>query len=512
MELQGLNKTLIITFFTIASSSVFSQNIFNKKTSLPVVNIEKISGEYQEGEIVVFKANPKFLNEPLNIYWRLMINGKNFSLKSGNKFTTPKLIPGKANLIVSAVDNNKKDAKNNFEFQIQAKPKSTITSDLNIKKQQEEILEIKIPKAPYVYISGPSFVKPSDDFIILKPSVISDSKNIKYFWTQVNTIKSDYFINSDHQLVLNSRIPGEYNFKIKVVDEFGQYSEALHTININAVSKPEITIRNGIYNVIQLPKDSITVFADANVANGHIISFKWVQIDGPQQRINNANVYSLSLNNLKFGDYTFNVTVKDNFGQEETTRVYISVKRELLVQSNNSQQIDNSTSVSNAPKLKGGAGNALVNILLPGLGHYYVSGNYLGEERKKASFLVTFAYIGAASGAIYYKLKADAEYAKYQDMAKFRDIQLDPVGNVIGVRGMLAANADQVYSNANQYNNTYKTFLIAGGAIVLTDFIYTIIKGTKNSREHKSAYNLSSIMIVPVPGTSGYKASVVFGF
>jgi hypothetical protein len=139
-------------------------------------------------------------------------------------------------------------------------------------------------------------------------------------------------------------------------------------------------------------------------------------------------------------------------------------------------------------KGKGGPNNAFINLLVPGLGHYFVSGDYKGSNRKKSSFIVTGIYGGAIAGAIYFKLKSGQSYQTYVSMANFREYQRDANGNIIGVRG-----ASQASSNAYlvQSRNEQRNFLILAGlsgGILAGDFVYTFLKGSLNKRQWEKEF------------------------
>jgi hypothetical protein len=137
------------------------------------------------------------------------------------------------------------------------------------------------------------------------------------------------------------------------------------------------------------------------------------------------------------------------------------------------------------PKLKGGPANALVNLALPGVGHYMVSGDHHGRNRKSASFLITAAYAGSLGGAFYFRKKYLDEYKEYKELAAFREVQTDASGNIIGVRGIEAAKTKQQFDAAKNARRNALILLGAGGAILTADFIYTLIRGSKNKQAWK---------------------------
>ena len=138
---------------------------------------------------------------------------------------------------------------------------------------------------------------------------------------------------------------------------------------------------------------------------------------------------------------------------------------------------------TNMPPLKGGPSNAFLNILVPGLGHYKVSGDQYGNDRKGLSFLITAFYAGSLGGATYYYLKSNDQYDKYVELSKFREQQHDTNGDVIGVRGANQAVAKQHLNDAKTSRRNALILAGVGGGIMITDLVYTFVKGSKNKKQ-----------------------------
>ncbi|HJW17994.1 MAG TPA: hypothetical protein VJ499_12770, partial [Flavisolibacter sp.] len=200
---------------------------------------------------------------------------------------------------------------------------------------------------------------------------------------------------------------------------------------------------------IQLPLNLVVILDGIRSydEDGKIIAVQWRQLSGP----NNLNIASprsyksYVTGNYQPGIYTFELAVTDDKGARTTDLCTISVKAASTTTqplANGANTIKKKDSLVarkpvqyEMPPLKGGPGNALVNILLPGLGHYFVSGDHYGNDRNPKVFIVTALYAGSIGGAVYYKLKSNSEYKKYLQLAQYREFQLDTDGNIIGVRG-----------------------------------------------------------------------------
>ena len=258
---------------------------------------------------------------------------------------------------------------------------------------------------------------------------------------------------------------------------------------------------------VQLPLNLVVILDGmrSNDADGRIIAISWRQVSGPSTlRIASPTSYkSYVVGDFKPGVYTFELSVTDDKGASGADRANLTVKAAPVTKPQTSTAINNGAIANNndspavrriiapspAPKLRGGPSNALVDVLLPGLGHYFVSGDYYGNDRKPAVLLITALYAGSVGGAVYYKLRSNSQYNKYIDLANFREYQKDDNGNIIGVRG---ANQAQATQYLNDSKNSHNNFLILTGisaGIMVADMIYTFIRGSKNKKQWKNEYS-----------------------
>jgi hypothetical protein len=154
------------------------------------------------------------------------------------------------------------------------------------------------------------------------------------------------------------------------------------------------------------------------------------------------------------------------------------------------------------PKLKGGPRNGLVNLLVPGLGHYFVSGDHHGEYRKPTAFIITALYAGSIGGAAYYQLRSVDEYKKYNELADFREYQRDASGNIIGVRGYSEAKAGQYLKDAKSSRRNALILTGISAGIITADLIYTVMKGFRNQRMWKQEGGVKAKPFFASDGTS----------
>jgi len=231
--------------------------------------------------------------------------------------------------------------------------------------------------------------------------------------------------------------------------------------------------------------------------DGKIISVIWKQIAGPTTLTiqNSSSLVASAAGSFKEGTYAFELTVTDDKGAKAIGRTVLSVtepsitnvyRADTVARPQPKNNIAYNEPVNETTPLKGGPLNAAVNLLVPGLGHYLVSGNYKGENKKPASFIITAFYAGSVAGAFYFKSMSDGNYKKYSDLADYREYLKDANGAIIGVRGADQTKAEGYFSKAKTQHRNSLIALGVGGGILVSDFIYTLLKGEKNKAEWKS--------------------------
>jgi len=229
--------------------------------------------------------------------------------------------------------------------------------------------------------------------------------------------------------------------------------------------------------------------------DGKLVSVEWKQVGGPTN-LNISRKDSLIAyadGEFKSGTYAFELTIKDNFGSVSSSRTSLTVKGPSYWTNppvNNSQKNKTgqpATPQKNQTKLKGGPSNAALNLLMPGVGHYFVSGDYNGQNRKATAFLVTGVYVGSLAGAFLLNQKSNKEFEKYDQLASYREYQNDANGNVIGIRGGSQSQANNHYEKGQSLQTGSMICLGVAGAVLVGDFVYTFLKGNKNKKEWLAA-------------------------
>jgi hypothetical protein len=129
----------------------------------------------------------------------------------------------------------------------------------------------------------------------------------------------------------------------------------------------------------------------------------------------------------------------------------------------------------------GGPSNALLSLLIPGLGDRRVS---YGERSGATVALITYGLIGAGVGL---KVYANKEYAKYQEIVP-ENINDNPyyLGDNI------SAEAKKHKDNADVANIGFYAGVGLGALFWVSDIIWVWKKGAANVREQK-AYKWSNL-------------------
>ncbi|MEI6884313.1 MAG: hypothetical protein WCO02_07490 [Bacteroidota bacterium] len=127
----------------------------------------------------------------------------------------------------------------------------------------------------------------------------------------------------------------------------------------------------------------------------------------------------------------------------------------------------------------GGAGFALLSVLIPGLGDHFVNGGHGTFLGKKVSpWVTTVGTLAIVGTGVYLKYSSNKNYGKYHDATQQSDM-------------------DHYYNLANNQNKAAWLIIGAGGIIWLTDIIWVAAKGAKNTKETKSFKNKINLSVYP---------------
>ena len=152
--------------------------------------------------------------------------------------------------------------------------------------------------------------------------------------------------------------------------------------------------------------------------------------------------------------------------------------------------ITNSEPIPPPPAIKHGPGNAMLSLLLPGWGDFYVN-----KIDKTSPILISALYLGSAYMA----------YSSFNDV----NIKYDNYLNATQQSVM-----DENYSAATSSLSQSQMFSGIAAAILIYDVIHVIVKGNKNVKNNTFGFN--SIKFSPMikldKGISSYQFSLVKTF
>jgi hypothetical protein len=321
------------------------------------------------------------------------------------------------------------------------------------------------------------------------------------------------------QVVPNRTYSYTWRTDNKVVQDGDQLQAKIVVAYNKVVEPPPVPNAAPIANAggnlhLQLPV-SLVVIVDGSASkdpDGRIVAINWKQISGPSNLrfASPTALKSYVVGDFKAGVYIFELAVTDDKATTSTARIELTVKAAapavvappVVAENRPPVQKTPSTVRFEPPKLKGGPSNALLNVLVPGLGHYFVSGDYLGNDRKPQVLLITALYAGSVGGAVYYKLRSNSYHQKYLDLANFREVQLDADGNVIGIRGANKAEANQYLASSKTYQKNFLILTAVSGGIIVADLVYTLIKGLKNKAAWQQDYSAKARPFIFSDGSS----------
>jgi len=125
----------------------------------------------------------------------------------------------------------------------------------------------------------------------------------------------------------------------------------------------------------------------------------------------------------------------------------------------------------------GGPANALLSVLVPGLGNVMVQPNHRIGFRP----LITVAYGGLLIYGLSQRSQSNKQYQLYQSQT-------------------LEEQAEPYYTKANQARHQYLIATRAAAAILVADVVYTAIKGTSNLKKQRAQLSLGFQQNTPLIG------------
>ncbi|XP_056279554.1 dyslexia-associated protein KIAA0319-like protein isoform X2 [Pseudoliparis swirei] len=194
--------------------------------------------------------------------------------------------------------------------------------------------EPRVNKPP-IAVVAPKFQEislPTSSTVIDGNQSTDDDKVVAWHWEEVKGPLREEKVSTDTPvLTLANLVHGNYTFSLTVTDSDGATNSTQATLLVNKAKDYRPVANAGPNQVLQLPRNSITLYGNQSTDDHDSLSYEWslspeskdkvVEMQGVRKPI-------LQLSAMQEGDYTFQLTVTDTAGQQETAQVTVIVQPE----------------------------------------------------------------------------------------------------------------------------------------------------------------------------------------
>ncbi|HSZ34035.1 MAG TPA: PKD domain-containing protein, partial [Puia sp.] len=158
-----------------------------------------------------------------------------------------------------------------------------------------------------------------------------DGRIVSYSWVQVSGPGSAVIGSYNTATpTVSGLIVGQYVFQLTVTDNEGAKATDKVTVTVTANILPPIA-NAGTDTTIAIPANSSVLNGSASKAqSGSLMSYQWTQLNGPSDATISASDSAVTtVQGLSGGEYTFQLTVTDSYGQSSNATVTVSVMSDL---------------------------------------------------------------------------------------------------------------------------------------------------------------------------------------
>ncbi|XP_032391205.1 dyslexia-associated protein KIAA0319-like protein isoform X1 [Etheostoma spectabile] len=194
--------------------------------------------------------------------------------------------------------------------------------------------EPRVNKHPVAVVS-PKFQEislPTSSTVIDGSQSTDDDKVVAWHWEEVKGPLREEKVSADTPvLTLTNLVPGNYTFNLTVTDSDGATNSTQATLTVNKAKDYRPVANAGPNQVIQLPRNSITLYGNQSTDDHDSLSYEWsLSTESKDKVVEMQGVRTpiLQLSAMQEGDYTFQLTVTDSAGQQETAQVTVFVQPE----------------------------------------------------------------------------------------------------------------------------------------------------------------------------------------
>ncbi|XP_071355370.1 dyslexia-associated protein KIAA0319-like protein isoform X1 [Trachinotus anak] len=194
--------------------------------------------------------------------------------------------------------------------------------------------EPRVNKPPVAIVS-PKFQEislPTSSTVIDGSQSTDDDKVVAWHWEEVKGPLREEKVSADTPvLTLTSLVPGNYTFSLTVTDSDGATNSTQATLSVNKAKDYRPVANAGPNQVIQLPRNSITLYGNQSTDDHDSLSYEWSLSPESKDKVvemQGVRTPILQLSAMQEGDYTFQLTVTDSAGQQDTAQVTVIVQPE----------------------------------------------------------------------------------------------------------------------------------------------------------------------------------------
>ncbi|XP_072227286.1 dyslexia-associated protein KIAA0319-like protein [Leuresthes tenuis] len=249
--------------------------------------------------------------------WRLITHPKDYSGEmEGKKSTTLKLSKLTLGLYEFGVTVDGEGAHGEAFVNVTVKP------------------EPRVNKPPVAVVS-PRFQEislPTSSTVIDGSQSTDDDKVVAWHWEEVKGPLREEKVSADTAvLTLTGLVPGNYTFSLTVTDSDGATNSTQAALSVNKAKDYRPVANAGPNQVIQLPRNSITLYGNQSTDDHDSLSYEWSLSPESKDKVvemQGVRTPILQLSAMQEGDYTFQLTVTDSAAQQDTSQVTVIVQPE----------------------------------------------------------------------------------------------------------------------------------------------------------------------------------------
>ncbi|CAG5866061.1 unnamed protein product [Menidia menidia] len=194
--------------------------------------------------------------------------------------------------------------------------------------------EPRVNKPPVAVVSQrfQELTLPTSSTVIDGSQSTDDDKVVSWHWEEVRGPLREEKVSADTAvLTLKGLVPGNYTFSLTVTDSDGATNSTLASLSVNKAKDYRPVANAGPNQVIQLPHNSITLNGNHSTDDHDSLSYEWSLSPESKDKVvemQGVRTPTLQLSAMQEGDYTFQLTVTDSAGQQDTSQVTVIVRPE----------------------------------------------------------------------------------------------------------------------------------------------------------------------------------------